>query len=166
MLIVPNNKLYDYDADFKELYPHAKLLTLAQNDFQKANLTATLARAATNDWDAIIIRHSSLERIPVGNDMQVDFLRRQIREAEEVYADLADDSMQTKRLMAALEKLRAKLAEAMNTERAYNSLTFEEIGFDMVVIDEAHYYKNLYLPGKAGQTKECNHSRPIKHLIY
>ena len=41
----------------------------------------------------------------------------------------------------------------MNTERAYNSLTFEEIGFDMVVIDEAHYYKNLYLPGKAGQTK-------------
>ena len=97
LLIVPNNKLYDYDADFKELYPHAKLLTLAQNDFQKANLTATLARAATNDWDAIIIRHSSLERIPVGNDMQVDFLRRQIREAEEVYADLADDSMQTKK---------------------------------------------------------------------
>ena len=55
--------------------------------------------------------------------------------------------------MQQLEKLREKLQRALENANKYESLAFDEIGFDMLVIDEAHFYKNLYVPGKAGQVK-------------
>ncbi|TCO79137.1 Eco57I restriction-modification methylase domain-containing protein [Marinisporobacter balticus] len=68
VMVVPNNKLGDYEKDFRELYPSAKILALSEDDFNTQNIKQTLIQSATNDWDCIIIRHSSFTKIPVGSD--------------------------------------------------------------------------------------------------
>ncbi|TCO79139.1 LPD38 domain-containing protein [Marinisporobacter balticus] len=50
-------------------------------------------------------------------------------------------------------ELRDDLEALMEDKKSYDMLTFEEIGFDMVVVDEAHEYKNLSVAGKLGNIK-------------
>ena len=71
--------LEQFSREFMQLYPNAKLLVASKEDFTKDRRKILTAKIATGDWDAIIVTHSSFERIGMSNEFQERFLREQIK---------------------------------------------------------------------------------------
>ena len=72
MFAVPNHMLAQWNREFHEAYPGAKVLVADKKDLTKQNRRAFLARAANGDWDCIIVAHSSFSRISMSPEHQAE----------------------------------------------------------------------------------------------
>ncbi len=144
LYVVPNHMLEQFSREFMQWYPNAKVLTAGKDDFTRERRKSLTAKIATGDWDAIIVTHSSFERIGMSRDYQERFLREQIAEYEGM---LVDKASQGRNIIKTLEKQKArreeKLKDLLAGEKKDDGLVFDELGVDQVFIDEAHYFKNL-----------------------
>ena len=61
MLVVPGHCLAQAAREFLALYPNARILVADETNFVKEKRHRFLSRAATANWDAIIITHSRLQ---------------------------------------------------------------------------------------------------------
>src|SRR4029077_11226709 len=82
LCVVPNHLLEQFAREFQHVYPNAKLLVAAREDFTRDRRKHLTAKIASGDWDAIIVTHSSFERIGMSKGYQAQFLREQIAEYE------------------------------------------------------------------------------------
>ena len=64
LIVVPNHITEQWAAEWLQLYPAANILVATERDFEKSNRRRLCARIATGDYDAIIIGHSQLMKIP------------------------------------------------------------------------------------------------------
>ena len=65
MLVVPGHCLAQVSREFLQLYPAARILVADETNFVKEKRSRFLARAATANWDAVIITHAAFRFIPV-----------------------------------------------------------------------------------------------------
>ena len=70
MLVVPGHCLAQASREFLQLYPTARILVADETNFTKDKRSRFLARAATANWDAIIITHSAFRFIAVPADLR------------------------------------------------------------------------------------------------
>jgi len=154
VIAVPNHMLEQFGREFMQLYPNAKLLVAAKEDFTKERRKFLTARIASGEWDGIITTHSSFERIGMSRDFQAAFLREQIAEYDELLRDSArsDSSRGSRNLIKTIEKQKAKREERLKDlaaqDKKDDGLAFDELGIDDLAVDEAHYFKNLETPTK------------------
>lgn len=148
LFVVPNHLLEQWASDYLQLYPAANILVASKKSFETKNRKKFCARIATGDYDAVIIGHSQFEKIP----MSVEFQRASLeQEMEEILGGIAElkrekgDRFSIKQLEKTRKSLKAKLDKLNDQSRKDDVVTFEELGIDRLFIDEAHYYKNLYL---------------------
>lgn len=78
LFAVPNHLTEQIGDDFQKLYPGANILVATKKDFQKANRQQLFAKIATGNYDAVIIGHSQLGKIPVSKERQVMTIQSQI----------------------------------------------------------------------------------------
>ncbi|HEX5272557.1 MAG TPA: DEAD/DEAH box helicase family protein, partial [Gemmataceae bacterium] len=78
MIVTPNHMLEQFAREFQQLYPNARLLVASKEDFTKERRKLLTAKIASGDWDAIIVTHSSFERIGMSKEYQEQFLNEQI----------------------------------------------------------------------------------------
>ena len=71
LFAVPNHLTEQIGDDFQKLYPGANILVATKKDFKKENRQQLFAKIATGNYDAIIIGHSQLGKIPVSKERQV-----------------------------------------------------------------------------------------------
>ncbi|TFH68133.1 helicase-related protein [Cellulomonas sp. HD19AZ1] len=141
---VPNHMLEQFTREWLQLYPAARLLAASGEDLAGDGRRRFVARAATGDWDAIILTRGAFERIPVSRQTEADYLDSEMQSVRAMLARLADErgSGTVKRLEKAVaaveERVRAKLDSPQDP-----GITFEETGIDYVVVDELHDFKNL-----------------------
>ncbi len=64
MMVVPGHCLAQASREFLLLYPNARILVADETNFVKDKRQRFLARAATANWDCIIITHSAFKFIP------------------------------------------------------------------------------------------------------
>jgi N12 class adenine-specific DNA methylase len=57
--------LGQFASEFLALYPGANILVATKDDFEKLKRKTLMSRIATGNWDAVIVTHSSFEKIPV-----------------------------------------------------------------------------------------------------
>lgn len=76
-------------AEFLRLYPAANILVATKKDFEAKNRKKLCSKIATGDYDAVIIGHSQLEKIPVSAERQEKILRKQIDEITSGIKDLS-----------------------------------------------------------------------------
>lgn len=148
MIVVPNHLTEQWGADILTLYPNAKLLVATKKDFEKKNRRRFLSRIATGDYDIIVIGHSQFEKIPMSVERQQLILQRQLDEIVNGIAELKYERGQNftvKQLEKAKKSIQAKLDKLNDQDRKDDIVTFEELGVDRLFVDEAHYFKNLYL---------------------
>lgn len=154
LIAVPNHLLEQFAREFQQLYPNAKLLVATKDDFTKERRKFLTAKIASGDWDAIIVTHSSFERIGMSRDYQEKFLREQIAEYDQLLVERArDDHSKAKRnIIKTIEKQKAareaRLKDLLAEDKKDDGLVFDELGVDHIFIDEAHYFKNLETPTK------------------
>lgn len=155
MFVVPNHLVEQWRDSILTLYPAAKVLTTTKDDFKKENRRILSGRIATGDWDAVLISHSQMSRLPVSLERFQAFAEEQIAILDDYLHELkaerggkqANRNL-TKELEKAKQRLEAKLKarQAAVAEKADHGVNFEETGVDMLLVDEADLFKNLWFP--------------------
>ncbi len=148
LMAVPNHLTEQMASEFLRLYPAANILVATRKDFETKNRKKFCARIATGDYDAVIMGHSQFERIPISLQRQERLLDEQIAEITDGIAEVKSSGGERftikqlertkKGLLQRLEKLRA-------LERKDDVVTFEQLGVDKLIVDEAHAYKNGFV---------------------
>jgi N12 class adenine-specific DNA methylase len=146
MFVVPNHMLAQFSSELLTLYPTANILAAGKEDFTASNRARLFSRIATGNWDAVIVTHSSFEKIPVSLSTRRSFIAQQIDEIETAIREERADrgTRLVKELERVKKRLNAKLEALSATEKKDNTLTFEELGIDRLFIDEAQRFKNLF----------------------
>ena len=148
MFVVPNHIVEQFSSEFLQLYPSANILVTTKKDFETANRKKFCSRIATGDYDAVIISHSQFEKIPMSVERQKIILQNQINDITMGVQDLKENNGENftiKQLVRLQKSLETKLDKLNDTSRKDDVVTFEELGVDRIFVDEAHYYKNLFL---------------------
>lgn len=148
MFVVPNHLIEQFASDYMRLYPSANVLCSTKKDFEPGNRKKFCSRIATGEWDAVIIGHSQFEKIPMSVEGQKRALQEQLDDIETGIIELSmekGERFSVKQLEKTKKNLEAKLESLNDDSRKDDVVTFEELGVDRLFVDEAHYYKNLFL---------------------
>lgn len=151
LIVVPNHITEQWAAEWLQLYPAANILVATERDFEKRNRRRLCARIATGDYDAIIIGHSQLMKIPLSRERQQAILQRQI---DEVLLAISDAKRQRaenftiKQMERTRKSLETRMEKLNDQSTKDDTVTFEELGIDRLFIDESHSFKNLFLMTK------------------
>lgn len=171
MIVVQNATVGQFIASAKELYPNAKVLTIADNERNEEGRKRFYAKIKYNDWDMIVVPQSVFERIPDSEERQMDFINDRIEEKEHVLEQIQEidpKSMIARNAKRELDSLQTELAEvsdkkrqkdekraaktrqnaAANAQEQLDRATddvenFDDMEIDAVLVDEAHEYKHL-----------------------
>ena len=148
LFAVPNHLTEQWASEFLRLYPSANILVAKKKDFEMRNRKKFCAKIATGDYDAVIIGHTQLEKIPMSRERQERLIREQISEIKEGIIAIKKrngDKVSVKGLERTKKSLEAKLDKLLKSKKRDDVVTFEQLGVDRLFVDEAHNFKNLYL---------------------
>ncbi len=148
MIVVPNHLIEQWASEYLQLYPSANILVATKKDFETKNRKKFCARIATGDYDAVIIGHSQFEKIPVSLERQQRTLEAEIEELTNSIAELKHERgerVTIKQLEKSKKLLETKLKKLNDQSRKDDVVNFEELGVDRLFVDEAHFYKNLFV---------------------
>lgn len=163
MIIVPGHMLQQFASEWQQLYPTARLMVADETDFHTENRRRFVSRVAMSDLDGVIMTHSSfglLDLDPVFKqkmiEQELEVLRASYQEAGGDLDDIGDKKVRKdpkiKRIESQIEKLEQQLAKAMSSEGKDKNVRFDEMGVDMLYVDEAHLFRKLSF-ATARQTK-------------
>ncbi len=166
LFAVPNHLTEQIGDDFQKLYPGANILVATKKDFKKENRQQLFAKIATGNYDAIIIGHSQLGKIPVSKERQVMTIQSQIDDILRGIEELKK-SEGSKFQIKAMERTRKSLQKQLDKLEKANqddTLTFEQLGIDRLFVDEAHEFKNLFVATKLQNVAGISNSASQKAL--
>jgi N12 class adenine-specific DNA methylase len=168
MYAVLGSTVGQFRAEFLRLYPNANILTIHIGDNARQRRLA-LGRIANNNWDAVIVTHESFNRIPVSPDTEMKRIAQELEDLEEALRGARETdtgggswsargkkppSQAVKALEKAKKRLESKLKTLGDIREKDQGTSFEDLGVDMLFVDEAQEYKNLAFYTKLqGQVK-------------
>ncbi len=149
-IVVPNHLLEQIASEAKRLYPQARILMISRADLTKEKKAIFAARIAAGDYDLAVLTHSSLYALGMHPETERAFLEEKVAVYRQALLDQlgGDETSLSKRTAKSLEKQieRLELRQEQLLKKSTTGVTFEHLGLDMLLIDEAHEYKNLGLP--------------------
>ena len=151
LYVVPNNIIGDFASDFYRLYPSANVLVATTDTLSKSNRHKFFARIATGEWDGIIITHSQFIKMPISDERQRVIIHKQIEEISNNIKMLKEndgEKFTIKQLEKMKRNLNVKLEKLNDSSKKDDILCFEQLGIDMLFVDEADLFKNLFLYSK------------------
>ena len=147
-VVVPKHLTLQMASEWMRLYPNAKLLVARPEDFEKNNRQKFIARCVTGDYDAVIMSFTQFERIPMSDEYRKQFMEKELDEILDALNEVDDsDRVSVKSLERQRRQVEERLEKLMSSKKD-NSLCFEKLGFDYLVVDEAHNYKNCFVSTK------------------
>ena len=178
MFVVPNHLLGQWANEILKLYPTANILVATQKDFEKTRRKKLMGKIATGEWDAVLIAHSSFGLIPMSKEYEQKYMfglipmskeyeqkymEEQIEEvvnAIERIKEETDDGLSVKKLEQIKTSMDTKLKALIDRPKD-DVVTFEELGVDELIVDEAHLFKNLPMFSKIRNVAGINNSRNV-----
>ena len=164
-LIVCYNANYaDFVETIRRVYPGSRLLVTEDHHMQEKNRHAFLSRVATGNWDAVVMAQSQFDRIPLSPETEARHMRNRIMElrtAKEAVEIAGGDRITVRSIERSLEKAEARLKDDLDRLRERSDKTtmhFEDLGVDLLIVDEAHEYKNVPLVTSYRNVKGLNQS--------
>lgn len=151
LICVPNHLTEQLAGEALQLYPNANILVARRTDFEKANRKRFCAKITTGNYDIIVIGHSQFERIPLSQERQVEYLQSQIHDVINQVAQLKEERAENftvKQMERMRKQLEKKLDKLNDQSRKDDVVTFEQLGVDSLMVDEAHAFKNLAVLSK------------------
>lgn len=140
-VVVPKPLVRQMASEWMRLYPEANILVAGEKDFSKDNRQKFIGRCCTGDYAAVIMSYEQFEKIPMSVEYRKQFLSRELTKIEDALDD-TDDRISIKDLESIKKSIKTKIERLLNAKTKDETLTFEQLGFDSLVVDEAHSYKN------------------------
>lgn len=162
MIVVPNHLTEQWAKDYLTLYPDANILSMTEADGAGKGAARFWAKVAAGDWDAVIVRQDTFQRMHVSPERRERYFSR--RKAEMLdsidTAEAVGNDFSAKKLKDEIGKMEKNLnrtvkqaerdrmrvdgkLQALRGDGNKEWIGFEDLGVDMLFIDEAHQYKNL-----------------------
>lgn len=143
VVVVPNHMLELVSRESLQIYPRARILAASTKDLTAEKRREFIARAAANDWDAVVLTQGAFAKIPLRTETQQAYLKGRVQDVKRVLDKATgEEAMSVKRIERRLLGLENKLKSRLDSDRD-QGVCFEDTGIDYVVIDEMHMYKNL-----------------------
>lgn len=163
MIVVPNHLTEQWAKDFLTLYPDANILSMTEADGAGKGAARFWAKVAGGDWDAVIVRQDTFQRMHVSPERRQRYFDRRKSEmlksietaktdgndfaAKKLKDEIGKMEKNLSKTVKQNEKDRArvdgKLQALRGGENNKDWIDFEDLGVDMLFVDEAHQYKNL-----------------------
>ena len=145
LVIVPRNTLSQWKRQFNIIYPASNVLIADEKNFTKAKRQMFLGRAASGNWDAIIMADSSNFLVEVSEELRRDYISEQLDElrAEKERQRDVGNKITIKQIEKAILQREARLKETLDVSKKDKGIIFEELGVDSIFVDEADRFKNL-----------------------
>lgn len=144
-VVVPKALVGQTANEWLRLYPQAKILVAGDNDFSKDNRQKFIGRCCTGDYAAVVMSYEQFEKIQMSVEYRQQFLQRELDRIQSGIKELNPylDKTSIKDLQREQKRIKVKIEKLLDTAKTKDtSLTFEQLGFDSLVVDEAHNYKN------------------------
>ncbi|SDA31045.1 Adenine-specific DNA methylase, N12 class [Ruminococcus sp. YE71] len=142
--------------EVQKLYPNLKIYVLSDNLSTKKNRQRSVASILSSDAEVVFMTPETFGMIPMSDEYQIDYLNRNIDQYRKYLEQFdsrwstSEEKISIKAIEAAIKKLEEQLEELTEKHRD-NSYTFEDFGFNYLIVDEYHlYFKNMYQPTKMG----------------
>ena len=151
VMVVPKPLIGQTASEFLRLYPSANILVATERDFEKSRRKQFISRIATGDYDCIIMSHSQFEKIPISAERKERMLQAQIDEIAYAIDDMKSQNGEqwtVKQMESQKKKLQEQMSALADESRKDDLITFEELGIDSIMVDEAHAFKNLAIFSK------------------
>lgn len=151
IMVVPKPLIGQTASEFLRLYPSANVLVATERDFEKSRRKQFVSRIATGDYDCIIMSHSQFEKIPISAERKERMLNEQIDEISYAIDEMKErngERWTVKQMESQKKKLEEQLKSLSDESRKDDLITFEELGVDSIMVDEAHNFKNLAIFSK------------------
>lgn len=143
VLMVPNHMLASFAGEYMRAFPKAKILAASKDDMQGQARGTLLMRMAVNDWDAIIMTHSTFGKISVGKERIEEMIDEVKQQARASVLGVSDRNLVREANRAALQAENV-LKGLIKSDQDDGLPGFEKLGIDMVLTDEADMYKNRF----------------------
>lgn len=144
LMVVPNHMLEQVTTEWLGLYPAANVLAAGTDDLAKEARRDFVAKAATGEWDGIVMTQTAFESLdvtPESRERYIDTALAEARRQLERISAQGGNNLSTKRmensLLATEQRMRVKMKQTKDV-----GLTFEQTGIDYLFVDELHMYKN------------------------
>ena len=163
MIVVPNHLTEQWAKDYLTLYPDANILSMTEADGTGKGAARFWAKVAAGDWDAVIVRQDTFQRMHVSPERREKYFERRKAEmldsietaksdgndfsAKKLKDEIGKMEKSLHRTVKQAEKDRmrvdGKLQALRGGEGNKEWIDFEDLGVDMLFVDEAHQFKNL-----------------------
>lgn len=148
LIAVPNHLTLQWRSDFYRLYPGANVLAATPQDFEKDNRERFFSKVVTGNWDAVIVGHSSLKKIPVPLEAETKIIKEQYDDISEAIEDLKN-GRGDRNVIRDMETIKINLGAKISRLKEKGGkkddvVNFEDLGVDALFVDEMHEFKNLF----------------------
>lgn len=167
-IVVQRSTYEQFVNEIKSLYPAARVLVPSAKDLTASKRQQLFAKIAYNEWDIVVLYHSYLDAIPddpIRVNQYIDALiQEKVEQLKEVEASNPDNAKRMvygiKKAIEGLGKKKVITDKSIKDEeklkikartkvlrlldrRIDETMTFEQLGIDALLVDEAHVYKKL-----------------------
>lgn len=166
LLLAHNANSATVAAEIQSMYPSAQVLYI--DNLSPSVIDTRLRQIANDDWDVVVMPHSLIDRLALTEETLMGMAQAEIEAFEqeaaeaaeedgvELTAEMLNDPEELKKLRSPtakdLVKARNKILENIrkSAQRASRegAIPFDELGIDMVLVDEAHEFKKPPLATK------------------
>lgn len=145
--------------EFNDMYPAARVLYI--DNLAPDQIQLRMRQIANDDWDAIVVPHSLINRFALTEETLMEIAGEDIAAMEQEAMDAADDdgvgltlammddedamkkvrSATAKELVRSRNKIIKSIQDMGLRSTKEGAVSFEDMGIDMVIVDEAHEFK-------------------------
>lgn len=147
--IVCDNASYSqFVSTIRRAYPQANILVGTSENVSQKNRDRFISRVATGNWDLVVMAQSHFDRIPNSPDSEIRYINNQLEELRLTLSEVASlkgRTQQQRSISKALERQQQGLIERVKhlKTRGDDCMYWEQMGIDLLLVDEAHKYKKL-----------------------
>jgi len=148
LIVVPKGVLKATVKTYKYLYPHDKILAVYPKDFNPKKRMKILEKIRDEDYTAVFMAYSSFDMIVMSKDYWLTKYHRQLEEIKAV-SERTPIGPEKRLLEKQRDSLQKKILDTIMDKVDTPWLTFDRLGIETLIVDEAHNYKNIPLQTRA-----------------
>ncbi len=171
LIVVPNNILKATEDAHRRLYKNDNILVVYPKDFIPKHRNEVLEKIRDNDYTSIYMAYSSFDMIVMSKSYYINKYNEQISELKELLPK-KHSYIEKATISRKIDAVKNKLSKYIEEERECEWLTFDKLGINTLVVDEAHNYKNIPIQTKAdgivgmgSSSKKCREMLEKAHYV-
>jgi N12 class adenine-specific DNA methylase len=142
LFVIPKPLVEQFGREIYQYFPESHVLIAQSEDFQKENRKRFVSRILTGKYDFIVIADSQFGKVAMSKEYQEHYILTQLEAERSAMEGMDDKSFTVKKIEQRIKGME-KALENLQKQDTDTFINFEELGIDLLVVDEAHNFKNL-----------------------